>query len=99
MQPFVESKDMQMSQRNVWILIIGSLLLIVGAVLFTWYNVAVLNAAEIQRLEAGGSGEDTAFESFALFGSPVLVLAGVGLIAFALLAKRKRSATSLRQYL
>lgn len=88
-----------MQKRNTWFLVTGSLLLITGAVQFTWYNVAVLNAAEIQRLEAGGSGEDTAFESFALFGSPVLVLAGVALIAFALLAKRKRNPTRFRQYL
>ncbi|GAA2943363.1 hypothetical protein GCM10010525_04090 [Glutamicibacter bergerei] len=85
---------MRKSQRNVWGLIIGSLLLIIGVSLFTWYNTAVLNSAEIQRLEAGGSGENTAFESFALLGSPVLALAGAAIIAMAWIAKRKKRATS-----
>ncbi|PCC28712.1 hypothetical protein CQ010_06400 [Arthrobacter sp. MYb211] len=85
---------MRKSQRNVWGLIIGSLLLIIGVVLFTWYNMAVLTPAEIQRLEAGGSGENTAFESFALWGSPVLALAGAAIIAMAWMVKRKNRAAS-----
>jgi len=90
---------MQKSQHNVWIFITGSLLLVLGAVLFIWYNTAVLTSDEIQRLEAGGSGEDTAFESFALFGSPVITLAGAAIIVVSLVAKRKQNFTTLNQYL
>lgn len=80
-------------------LITGVLLLVISGVLFTWYNTAVLTPEEIQRLEAGGSGEDTAFESFALFGSPVIALAGAAIIIVALVVSRKRNPAKLRQYL
>lgn len=80
---------MQKSLRNGWILVSGVLLLVISAALFTWCNTAVLTAEETPRLEAGGSGQDTAFESLALFGSPAIALAGTAILIVALRAGRK----------
>ncbi len=61
---------MQKSQRKVWMIVTGALFLAISIGLFTWYNTEVLTPEEVQGLESGGSGGDTAFESFAAFGSP-----------------------------
>lgn len=75
--------------RVLWSLILGILMIATGITLFIWYNVAVLTPAEVQRLEVGGSGEDSLFESFTLFGSPVIILAGVAFLGSAWAASRK----------
>ncbi len=90
---------MQKSQRKVWMIVTGALFLAISIGLFTWYNTEVLTPEEVQRLESGGSGGDTAFESFAAFGSPLIALVGIAIIIFALRAGRKRTTTSPRPYL
>lgn len=75
--------------RVLWPLILGILMIVTGIALFTWFNLAVLTPAEVQRLEAGGSGESSFFESFALFGSPLIVLAGAAFLGSAWAASRK----------
>lgn len=87
-----------MRSKGVWIFILGALLLAAGVVMFTWYNIAVLTPAEIQRLEDGGSGEDTIFESFALFGSPIIALIGLFAIIVALRGRRKQKMVTPNRY-
>ena len=55
------------------------LLIAAGAGLFVWYNTAVLDSAEIQRLEAGGASTSGMSELLILLASPVLVVSGLAL--------------------
>lgn len=65
------------------LLVTGLILVAAGLGVFAWYNTVVLDAAEIKRLEAGGSSNGTMGELLVLMASPVLVLLGAVLLYMA----------------
>lgn len=68
----------------------GALLATLGLALLVWYRTAVLDSAEIDRLEAGGQSASNMTEFLLLLASPVLVLTGLGLVVLAWSRSRRR---------